>query len=685
MAVPHARAPRRTRRRTGRRVAAVLLGALAWLAATPHPDARADAGATPGSDLLALPIEDLMQVQVVSVSPWPQSLADTPAATQVITAEDIRRSGARTVPELLRQVPGMDVARVNASAWAVSARGMTGRYATMLLVMVDGRTVYSPVFGGVFWEALAIPLDEIERIEVVRGPGGTLWGANAVNGVINIITYAAGAAGPEYSEAGSGGRERVYAHTRRDVGLGQDGHLRLSAQAFDREGFDDPAGGRAHDAWRETRGGFRWDGPRLGGDLSVQGGAYSGKDDFTAPEASLTPPAITATDGIAGMNGGHLMLNWHADHADRGWQVRAYLDRADRRHDLYGLRVLTEDVEVRHRRALGSHEVAWGVGTRRVSDRTSDSFTTGFDPARRTARWLSGFVEDEVPVGASWRLTYGTKLEDNSYTGLEVQPSARLAWHPRPDHMVWWAVSRAVRVPQRTWGDVRYVIDVEPGTPPTVTAVLGNPNLDATELLALEAGYRGSLARDLGLDLNLFANRYDHLNDLRLGTPGLEATPAPPHILVPLVVGQGGEAEAFGAEATVRWPIGRRLRMTAGYAWLKVNVFPDPTAFDAGGVSEQEGGAPQQQLRLAARADLPGRVALDGAVQVVDQLVAFSIPAYVLLDLRLAWEALPGLTLSVVGQNLLESRHDEYALQGTAEVSASGVPRMVYARVTWAP
>lgn len=684
MAVAHPCAPHRTPLRTGLRLAAALLGALVGLALPPEPAARAAAGAVPASDLLAFSIEELMQVQVTSVAAWPRALADTPAAMHVITAEDIRRSGAQTLPELLREVPGMDVARVGASAWAVSARGLTGRYANMLLVMVDGRTVYSPMFGGVFWEEQVIPLDEIERIEVIRGPGGTLWGANAVNGVINIITRPASGRTPEYTEGGAGSRERIYARTRRDAELADGSYLRLSAQAFDRDAFDDPAGGRAHDAWRETRGGFRWDAGRLGGSLSVEGAAHSGKADFTAPVASLAPPGITDVDGTAEMVGGHLMVQWQAERADGGWQVRAYVDRADRRHVQYGLRVRTEDLEVRRRMALGRNDLTWGVGARAVADRVSESFTASFDPDRRRAYWFNAFVQDEVPVGERWRLTVGTKLERNPYTGIENQPSVRLLWRPDANDTLWWAASRAVRVPSRVFNDVRFVTDVAPGSPPTVTAVVGEPDLEATELIALEAGYRGRLAERLTFDLATFANRYDRLNDYVLGTPALETTPAPAHVLVPLLLGQGGEAEAFGAEVSAAWQATGRLRLRAAYTWLKMNVIPDPNHFDAG-VSDQEGGAPQQQLRLAARADLPGRVALDGAVHVVDQLVALGVPAYVLLDLRLGWEVRPGLTVSVAGQNLLDDRHAEYFLQGPAEVTASSVPRMVYGRVTWAP
>jgi iron complex outermembrane recepter protein len=664
-------------RRAGR-LALAVMAALAWAGV-----AAPARGATP--DLLAMSLEELMQVPVTSVAAWPRALSDTPAAMYVITAEDIRRSGARTLPELLREVPGMDVARVGASAWAVSARGFTGRYANMLLVMVDGRTVYSPMFGGVFWEDQAIPLDEIERIEVIRGPGGTLWGANAVNGVINIITYAAGDAGPEHTEVGSGGRERIYARTRREAHLPDGSHLRLSVQAFDRNAFDDPAGGPAHDAWRETRGGFRWDGERLDGSLSVQGGAYSGKADYTAPVASLTPPGISDVDGTAEITGGHVMLHWQAERGDGGWQVRAYIDRADRRHVQYGLRVRTEDLEVRRRQTLGRNDLTWGLEAREVDDSVSESFTASFDPDRRRVHWFNAFVQDELPLGERWRLTVGTKLEHNPYTGFENQPSVRLLWRPGENHTLWWAASRAVRVPSRVFNDVRFVTDVAPGAPPTVTAVVGNPNLDATELLALEAGYRGRPVAGLTFDLATFANRYDHLYDYVLGTPVLETTPAPDHILVPLQLGQGGEAEAFGAEVAAAWQATARLRLRAAYTWLKVNVIPDPNHFDPGGVPEQEGGAPQQQLRLAARADLPEHVDLDGAVEVVDQLVAFGVPAYVLLDLRLAWQPLPALTFSVVGQNLLRDRHAEYVLQGPAEVTASGVPRMVYARVTWAP
>jgi len=644
----------------------VLTGLLIGLCAGPVPARGA------GVDLLAMSIEALMQVPVISASARPVAVADAPAAVHVITAEDIRRSGARTLPDLLRQVAGMDVARVGDTTWAVSARGFNGRFANMLLVLVDGRSVYSTIFGGVYWDVQNVPLEDVERIEVIHGPGGTLWGANAANGVINVITRDAANTVGSHTEVGTGTDETAFVAARQGAALPDGSHLRLYARSFDRSDSE----------WHETRGGFRWDGTRGESRLSLQGETYGGGSRRMIWATSLTPPATTVRTETQDTGGGHLMLTWNTGGADAGWQVRTYADRADRDDGLGTARVATADLEVRHHRRFGAHTVTGGLGLRQVTDRIAGGFQIRFTPDHRRARWSSLFVQDEAAVAETVRVTVGIKLEHNDFTGLEPQPSARLMWHLRPEHALWAAVSRAVRVPSRGHHDSRYNQLVTDGTPPLVVAVVGNPDGPATDLVSLEAGYRGRPAPTLSVDLAAFVNRYRHVNTLDAGTPFLETDPAPDHLVQPLVIDGRAHGLTWGGEATASWQVSLHTRLTASYAWLRISL-----RADANDTFHQaiEGSSPRQQARLAVRANPTPDVDLDAALRAVSRLHDPAVPGYAALDLRLARRLGAGFTLSVTGENLLMPKHWEFADSGPSDVIAEEVPRTVFARVTWEP
>jgi iron complex outermembrane receptor protein len=616
-----------------------------------------------------------MRVEVVSASANPRPLEDVPAAVYVLTAGDIRRSGARTLPELLRRVPGMEVARIDDHTWAVTARAFNSRFANLLLVLVDGRPVYTPTFGGVYWDAQNVPLWNVERVEVIRGPGGALWGANAVNGVINVITRDAASVRGTYTAAGRGDDERAYVAARQGVALGDRGDLSLYAQAFDRQVND----------WNESRGGFRWDRHLSGALLSVQGEGYGGGAGRTAYFASLTPPSFTLQEDGEQFRGGHLMVSLRrGDDAD-GWQARVYTTREERRNGVHGERVRTDALELRRARRLGPHGLTVGGGVHRVVDTEDGSLTQGLDPPHEDVFWYDVLIQDDIVLTDAARLTLGTQVEWNPYTGREHLPSARALWRLAPRHAVWAAASRAVRVPTRSFGDALLVTDVIPGTPPTLVEVVGDPDAEATSLTALEAGYRGRPAGRLSLDLAVFLNRYDGVNTLESGTPFVEADPAPTHLVSPLVLETYAHGKTRGVEAAVNWQAAERLRVTLTYTWLRVRIEPDPTSADLGDARGHDGSAPQQQLGLGLRADPARGVALDLFAKVVDQLPSRGIPAYVDLTARAAWRPRAGLTLSVTGEHLLTDRHREFDTGGATDIVASDVPRIVFARVTWAP
>jgi iron complex outermembrane recepter protein len=682
MARVYARVPHQPHRRSVGGRAVALLVALVWLAALPG-GARADAGETPASDLVAYSIEELMQVQVTSVAKAPQRLQDAPAAVYVITAEDIRRSGATSIPELLREVPGMDVARVDGNTWAVNARGFADRYAGSLLVLIDGRSVYSPIFAGVYWDVQDTVLADVDRIEVIRGPGSTLWGANAMAGVVNIITKDAAETLGTYVEAGAGSREPGSVSVRQGTRVGTNGFLRIFAKR-DVTGALDPAlGVAAHDGARMTRGGFRWD--RHGDDdLSVQGQVYGGESDRTMILPSLAPAASTVTPEAADLSGGHVLADWRHRRGAGTFRVKAFVDRTYREDSSGTERTLTHYLEAQHDIPLGQrHRITWGGNVRRDATRTGSTFYLTLDPAR-TQRWVWGvFVQDRIALGERVDLTAGAKVERNTISELEFQPGVRLLWRPTKRHTVWGAVSHAVQVPSRLRLDGRVNVSVTDGSPPTVTALLGNPKSDEAKVLAFELGYRGRPADRLSLDLAGFLNLYNDLGTWESEPTFLENAPPPTHLVVPAQFDGDMTGETFGAETAATWQATDRVRLGATYAWLKMTLHSDPASTGAGTEAQQEGGSPEQQARLAARVDLPRKVALDGALAVTDQRPGRGVPAYVRLDLRAGWSPAPGLELSLTGQNLL-GRHREFD-NNVPDPTATRMPRLIYGRLVWTP
>ncbi len=636
--------------------------------------AAGPATATDTGDLLGLSLEALMQVEVVSASATARPLDDTAAAVYVLTADDIRRSGARDLPELLRQVPGLQVARINDHTWAVSARGFNGPFANLLLVLVDGRPVYDPLYGGVYWDAQNVPLWNVERVEVVRGPGGTLWGANAVNGVINVITRDAASTRGSYVAGGAGRDERAYAAAREGVSLGERGDLTLYAQGFDRNVRD----------WNESRGGFRWD-RRLGAArLSVNGEVYDGGAERQSYFASLSPPELALNEDSERFDGAHLAATLRRGDEHDGWWFQAYAARDGRKDDLRRSHSRTEAVEMRRARRLGRHGLTVGAGLREVEDTYDGSFTVSFDPRHERVYWYHALLQDDIALTDDLRLSLGTKLEHTPYTGWEYQPSAQALWRMTPRHAAWVAASRAVRVPTRAFSDATIVQDVLPGSPPTVVRVVGDPDAETTGVRAFEAGYRGRPVDVLSLDLAAFYNRYDHVNTLENGTPFPETDPAA-HTVVPLVLDTQARATAVGAEAVVAWQAARRLRLTVTYAWLRLRARPDAGSDDLSNVRVNDGSNPQQQAGLLVRADPAPGVELDGALRAVDGLPALGVPGYVDLTARVAWEPVPGLTVSLTGEHLAQTHHREFAVVGPTDVVGEDVPRTVFARVTWAP
>ena len=657
-------------RAVSRRRRAYLGAALAAFLTAYGAPARADADA---ADLSELSLEDLMDIEVTSVSKRPQKLSQAPAAITVLTAEDIHRAGHTSIAEALRMVPGLHVAHINSNQWAITSRGLNFRFANKLLVLIDGRSVYTPLFSGVYWGLQDVPLEDVDRIEVIRGPGGTLWGANAVNGVINVITKRAdetqgvllsGAAGDPLTASGT---------ARWGGAVGDDLHYRVWAKAFDHGEFDTPQNHGAGDDWHQARGGFRADWEPSSRDLlTFQGDYFDG-------EADMNSVFVTGTD-TADFSGGYLLGRWSRSLSDGSRiSLQGYWDHFEREEGLAGETRDTFDLEFQHDLTLfARNDVTWGLNYRATSDRLQDTPFTTFDPDDDTVHLVSGFVQNEfaiVPERLS--LTLGSKFEHNDYTGFEYQPSARFGWTPSDRHTLWGAVSRAVRTPSRVENDIDLILPFQ--SLGILADLDGNTDFDSEELLAYELGYRGLLTDSLSLDVAGFYFDYDDLRTVDIVGPGT------PPAAVATLFGNRMRGESHGVEVEATWRALDNWKLTASYTLLDVDLELKGSSTDP--VSElTEGDAPEHQFQVRSLLDLPWNLQLDAAVYWVDTVPnqedadGRTIGSYWRGDLRVGWTPRHDLELELVGQNLFERSHPEY---GGLFTVPTYVPRGYFARITW--
>ncbi len=635
------------------------------------------------ADLGSLALEDLMKIEVSTVARKQQKMADVAAAVYVISQEDIRRSGATSIPEALRMAPGLNVARIGSSSWAISARGFNGRYANKLLVLMDGRTVYTPMFSGVFWNVQDTLMEDIERIEVIRGPGAAMWGANAVNGVINIITKSARDTQGNLAIAGAGNLERGFAGFRHGGQIDEDTHYRVYGKAFDRAAAESRSGNRLDDDWRGGRSGFRLDKKLAGGDrLTVQGDIYSLKVGETVhPYAVLTPPYGTpfaADDTAKGLN---LLTRWqHRLDNQSEMTLQAYFDQAEFSAPKLSETLQTFDIDFQHRLAPSlRHDIMWGVNVRHIRSRASNTTDIAFSPESHAYTNFSLFLQNDIAlIPERLRLTLGSKLEKPHFGGTELQPNVRLLWTPNGSHSVWLAASRASRTPSRGETESRIAVALVPSTPPLQVVTVPNPDLEAEKLTAYEIGYRTLLTNRLSLDIAAFSNRYSDQSQWSVGAPEFLATPVL-HARIPLAyVNAGSETRTRGVEIVADWRPLDWMRLEASHTWLRVNA-PAPDGVN----TYVAGTSPTRQYALRWMMDLSANTQFDFWLRRVGKLKSQDqeIPAYTELDIRLGYAVNKNLDLSLVGQNLLDSRHAEFS--ETSIIPVSYIPRSVYAKATW--
>jgi iron complex outermembrane receptor protein len=630
---------------------ACTLPALAGATVSQYPD-----------DLSDLSIEELANIQITSVSKRPERLLEAAASVYVITADDIRRSGAATLPEALRLAPNLQVAQATGSSYAITARGLNGggnSAPNKLLVLIDGRSVYTPLFSGVFWDAQDVMLEDIDRIEVISGPGGTLWGVNAVNGVINITTRPARDTQGSLAtlRRASNGADIAF----RQGGASGDRHWRVYGKVQGRANTELATGADSDDAWRQGQVGFRTDWERGADQFSVNGNAYRGALGQPQPGTFAVGAASLALDTIQ-THGANLTGHWaHALEGGGSINLQGYLDHTARKvPPTFAEELSIADLQFQHSLApAGSHSVVWGANYRRSWDRVDNSTFVAFLPARLSQAWASLFAQDELALGTDVRATFGARLERNDYTGNEFLPSARLSWTVAPGHALWAAASRTVRAPSRLDADT-----FVPGQPPYLLA--GNRAVRSEVAKVFELGYRGQPTMRTSYSVTAYHNRYEHLRTMELLPSG-----------VALRFDNLMQGHASGIEMWGNYQASEAWRLSAGFTALRQRLQLKPGSNDVASLGTV-GLDPAHTAQLRSAYVFDDARELELGVRKVAALEVGKVPGYTALDARFGWRLQPGLELSLSGYNLNGS-HAEYG--GIA--NRSEIPRTVALKLVW--
>jgi len=646
-------------------------------------------------DALDLSVEDLLNVEVTSVAKKAQSLNDAPAAAFVITHEDIKRTGSTSIPDALRLAPGLDVARIDANKWAVSSRGFNGRFANKLLVLIDGRSAYTRTFSGVYWENQDVMMEDIDRIEVIRGPGASLWGANAVNGVINIITKHSSETQGGLVNAGGGNQEQGFGSFRYGTKFGEDTTARAYVKGFNRGENTLLTGGKAGDDWNKVQGGFRMDSKLSTQDaLTFQGDIYQANiNQFSYYPQQTSPFQVTENDNNSTYGGNLLSRLQHTFSPTSDYSLQFYYDTYTRNEVPLEERRDTLDLDFQHRFALLDwHEIVWGMGYRfghdhiRGTNIQNGSAIYNMNPASVNDQLVSGFIQDELTLidNKLW-LTIGSKFEHNDYSGFEGQPSTRIMWAPHNQHRLWAGVSRAVRTPSRAEQDLTVPIRVIPpqalsfppfGRPPVALISQGSPDFMSEEVISYEAGYRTTFSKSVSLDVTGFYNDY---RDLRYSLPGTPVFNGA-SLRQPLIFTNALQGKTYGVEIATVWQMLEWWRWDANYSWLH-------TQLDIRVDGPQTGISPEQRVSLRGALSPWRDMDMDFWFRYVDTNFSVSttgdtyIKGYVTLDLRTAYRPYKGLELSLVGQNLLAQKHLEYISEN--QTLPTAIDRGVYGKISW--
>lgn len=626
-------------------------------------------------DFTKFSLEELKNVEIVSVSKKPEKVSEVPAAVFVITQEDIRRSGATSIPEALRIVPGVHVARITTTEWAVNIRGLNDKFANNLLVLIDGRSIYSHLYSGVFWDIQDTVMEDIERIEVIRGPGAAVWGANAVNGVINIITkHARNTQGTDLVVIG--GSEEQSASIRYGGNFKKDNDYRVYAKFFNRgelSGVVDAIGtdyinfsdeALPSKEWRSGRAGVRMDlAPGQGlpdnanNTYTIQAEAFRNRYDKDINDTPTTSEA----------GGGHILGRWqHNISHNSDTVLQFYYNHNQKDYDPGSGRVNTADVDFQHRFAFSdNNDIVWGVEYKYITDEYANSRKIALDPENRDQHFVSTFIQDDYAIAPEKLiLTLGSKFEHNQITGLEIQPSLRIRYSPNNIHSFWGAISRAIRVPSRIELDgIKYEADDD-----QVKEVFGNDQLTAEKLIAFEMGHRWQPNNKIWFNTAIFYNDYNDLIGEELASPDIMTPTYEPDIMPPTYeLANNRNGRSYGLELASDWQLRKNLLLGLSYTYLHNDIHQNEE-FEASG-------APRNMLSIRSLWDISSKLNFDLWLRYVDNVPEKNVTSYTTLDARLAYQILNGLEFSLVGQNLFEERHQEF--------SELEVDRSIYAKIDW--
>ena len=668
---------------------------LLWLAAVlllvlqvgvPRDAMAADQPGQTDQSLKNLSLSELGNIQVTTVSKEPEVVWKTPAAIFVITQQDIQRSGATSIPEALRLAPGVEVARISSDEWSIGIRGFGSRLSRSVLVLMDGRIVYSPFTAGVYWEVQDYLMEDIDRIEVIRGPGGTIWGPNAVNGVINIITKSSKDTQGGLASGGAGNVEQGFGEARYGGSHGPDFTYRIYAKGFARAP-EFHADGDNYDSWQAGQAGFRMDWNKgirdtftLSGDGYYQGAGQS------AAASTYNPPANFILDGTAHLSGANVLWRWRRTLGEKkDFQFDAYYDQTSRHELNFGDIRNNFDVDFIDRFPLPRQEISWGAGAYISHGHEIDIYSgLYFIPSIITDQYYTAFIQDEISlVNNKLSLVAGPRFQQTNYTGPLFEPSARLLYTPSATQTLWAGFTQAVRTPadvERNFYLSSYIGQGANGLP-FFARFNANKDFQSERLNGYELGYRRLIGPKFYLDIATFFNQYRNLLSEDLAGPiFVEDNPPPTHDLLPAEFGNGLIATTEGGEIAPQWQAKPFWRVSGSYSFLEMHVKSAPNSGALPTGPSIEGSSPQHEFLIQNNFDLPKAITADFQVRYVSKLPALQIPSYWTGDLSLGWSPNKQLLFSLVGQNLFQPYHYEYSYDPRGLV---GIERSIFAKVTW--
>jgi iron complex outermembrane receptor protein len=639
------------------------------------------------NSLKQLSLEQLGSVKVTTASKEPEEVWNTASAIYVITHDDIERSGATSIPEALRLAPGVEVARIDSSRWSIGIRGFGSRLCRNVLVLIDGRTVYTTLIAGTYWEVQDYVLEDIDRIEVIRGPGGTIWGPNAVNGVINIITKNTKDTRGEYVSVGGGSLNQGFFNARYGAGDGKSLDYRMYAKGFV-DGPEYHSDGMNFDRWRDAQIGFRMDWAANNRDsFSLHGDMYDQGNGESVAADTYAPPYLQVINSTAPLSGANVTMQWARLFSEgNDLQLAAYFDRTNRQEANFSDIRNTFDVDFLDRfRLLARQQISWGLGAR--SSKGDDRVVVSglvFIPYNRTDLLFTAFFQDDVAlVPNKLTFSFGTKALKTNYTGVQWEPSGRLLWTPTRHQTIWAAFTHALRTPSD--GERDFYLLGPPigfvGALPVLPRFNANPDFHSEELNGYEAGYRRLLLKNVYVDLAAFYNHYgDLFSEDIIGSPYFETNPGPPHYLLPAHFGNGLLGTTTGGEIAPEWKVTNRWRLRGSYSYLLMQLEKGTGSLDIGSASGIEGSSPKHQVLAESNFDISKAFNLDLNYRYVSALPALTVHSYSTGDARFAWQAGEHVQLSVVGMDLFQPHHAEFSSDPGPLV---GIKRSVYGQIAW--